>query len=80
MGDKSGREMAQGVRKSHIGNRCSKGVWAEYRWGGKRREGGCGVCPESAVDSIHGTSLTQIQPSQEADGFTERMKEVEGGK
>lgn len=31
-------------------------------------------------DSIHSTSLTQIQTSQEADGFRRRMKEVEGGK
>lgn len=39
-----------------------------------------GVCPESGEDSIHSTSLTQIQTSQEADGFRRRMKEVEGGK
>ena len=75
MGGKSGREMAQGVRKSHIWNRCCKRVWAEYRWGG-----GLWSVRSLPKDSIHSTSLTQIQTSQEADGFRRRMKEVEGGK
>lgn len=69
MGEKSGRP---GVRKkNHIGDRCSKGC-------GQNIDGGCGVRPESSEDSIHSTSLTQIQTSQEADEVRKIMEEVEG--
>lgn len=47
---------------------------------GQNIDGGCRVSPELGKDSIHSTSLTQIQTSQEAQGFRKRMKEVELGK
>lgn len=73
MEDKSGREMAQGVRKVTFEIDVPEGC-------GQNIDGGCGLCPESGEDSIHSTSLTQIHTSQEASRFWKRMKEVEGGK
>lgn len=65
--------MAQGVRKSCIRNRRSKGC-------GQNIDRACGICPESGEDSIHSTCLTQIQTSQEVDGLRRRMKEAKGRK
>lgn len=75
---KSGREMVQGVRKSHSGNRRWEGCGQNIDGGGWGV--GCRACPESAEDSIQSPSLTHIQTSQEAERWRRRMKEEEVGK
>lgn len=66
MGDKPGREMEQGgEKKSQNEIDVAKGVEGISM-------GVCRVCLESSEDSSHSTSLTQIQTSQEADGFRKR--------